>query len=101
MDRRLELQQILEEILGSDEVHFQPPASVELHYPAIIYSRAKIDSDYADNVVYRQGRKYRITVIDPDPDSEIVTAVSRLPQCKHDRHYAADNLNHDVFTISY
>lgn len=101
MDRRLELQQILEEILGSDEVHFQPPASVRMNYPAIVYAREKIDSDYADNVVYRQDRRYRVTVIDPDPDSEIVTAVSLLPMCKHDRHFVSDNLNHDVFTISY
>lgn len=100
-DRRLELQSLLEELLGSDEVHFQPPASVQLHYPAIIYSREQIVNTPANNVGYKRDLKYTITVVDPDPDSDIVTSISQLPFCKHDRHYASDNLNHDVFTLYY
>lgn len=101
MASRLQLQTELEELLGSRNVYFQPPASVRMQYPAIVYSRSNIENRHADNNVYMQSYFYEITVIDEDPDSEIVEKVSKLPTCRFDRHYKADNLNHDVFTLYY
>lgn len=98
---RLNLQTLLEEILGSDEVHFQAPESGKMNYPAIVYSLANIENKHANNEVYSQYRSYEITVIDYDPDSEIMNKVSMLPKCKFNRHFKADNLNHWVFTIYY
>ena len=101
MDRRLALHEILCRILGSRNVYFQPPASVKLKYPCIMYSRDDIQNTSADDITYKQSHFYQIIVMDYDPDSEIVHKVSRLPMCIYDRHYASDNLNHDVFTICY
>lgn len=101
LERRLELHEILCDILGSRNVYFQPPESMKMKYPAIVYSRADIDNDYADDGVYLSRRRYSVTVIDEDPDSEIVDAVALLATCKHSRHYVNDNLNHDVFTLYY
>lgn len=101
MANRLDLQTMLEELLGSRNVYYQPPASVSMRYPAIRYSRKDIDNTFADNTVYMQALCYEIIVIDKNPDSEYVKKVSRLPRCRFDRHYTADNLNHDVFTIYY
>lgn len=101
MASRLELHEKLCTILGSRNVYFQPPASVRLNYPAIIYFRKDIDNRYADDLVYKQDTAYDVTVIDSNPDSEIVVEVSRLPTCRFDRNYKADNLNHDVFTLFY
>ena len=101
MASRLELHEKFCEILGSRNVYFQPPASVRLNYPAIIYFRKDIDNRYADDLVYKQDAAYDVTVIDRNPDSEIVVKVSQLPTCRFDRHYNADNLNHDVFTLYY
>lgn len=101
MDRRPELGQLLRKILGSSNVYFQPPGTVKMGYPAIKYERTSMDTDYADDTVYRRRIRYSITVIDSDPDSEITTRVSMLPYCKFDRHYVQDNLNHDVFEILY
>lgn len=101
MNRRLELHEILCEILGSRNVYYQPPASLMMQYPAILYSRYDIENTPADNIAYKQSHFYQVTVIDKDPDSEVVYKVSRLPMCVFDRHYATDNLNHDVFTICY
>ena len=100
-DRRLALHEILCGILGSKNVYFQPPASVKLKYPCIMYSRDDIENTSADDITYKQSYFYQIIVIDYDPDSEIVHKVSRLPMCIYDRHYVSDNLNHDVFTICY
>lgn len=101
MHRRLDLQTMLEGLLGSRNVYFQPPASVKMQYPAIVYSRNKIDNDHADDGVYKQSLEYQAIVIDSDPDSEIVMKMSRLPRCEHERHYTADGLNHDVFKLYY
>lgn len=101
MDSREELQTLLEEVLGSRNVYFQPPDNVRMSYPAIVYSRNRIANDHANDDVYRQSLSYELTVIDANPDSEIVFAVSQLPMCRHDRHFKSDNLNHDVFTIYY
>ena len=101
MASRLKLQTELEELLGTKNVYYSPPASLKMQYPAIVYSRSDIDNAYANNSVYKQEYAYEITVIDRNPDSEIVKKVSRLPRCRFNRHYPSDNLNHDVFTIYY
>ena len=41
-----------------------------------------------------------MTVMTKTPDSDLTAAVSRLDQCRHDRSYIADNLYHDVFTMT-
>lgn len=72
-----------------------------MQYPAIVYSREDIENEHANNGVYMQSTAYKVIVIDADPDSEVVDKVSKLPQCTFDRHYAADNLNHDSFTLYF
>lgn len=101
MDRRLELHEVLCETLGSRYVYFQPPASVDMNYPAIVYSRKTIENIHANNSVYRQNDAYDLTVIYDDPDSVLPRQISLLPLCSHDRHYVADNLYHDTFTIYF
>lgn len=101
MSTRLELHELLCDILGSRNVYFQPPESVRMQYPAIVYSRDDIENQHADNGAYIQSTAYQLIVIDKDPDSEIVEQVKKLPCCSFDRHYAADNLNHDAFTIYF
>ena len=99
MNDRLALHELLCEKLGNRNVYFQPPESVQMKYPAIVYSRNRIENTSADNVTYRQSVSYVITVIDRDPDSEIVERVSQIPHIAYDRSYVADNLNHDVFRL--
>lgn len=101
MANRLDLQAELEELLGSRNVYFQPPASVRINYPAIVYTRSDIDNTFADDSVYMQSHFYEVTVIDEDPDSKIVEAVSKLPTCRFNRHFTSENLNHDTFIIYY
>lgn len=99
MRNREELHNALEHILGSDNVYFQPPSSIQMTYPAIVYSRKRIEPVFADNKVYITQTAYSVTVIDKNPDSQFVVEVSKLPCCVHERHFKSDNLNHDVFTI--
>ena len=99
MANRVELHELLCNILGSRNVYFQPPASVKMKYPAIVYSRSDIDNKHANNLVYKQATAYDVIVVDPDPDSTVVEAMSKLSKCRFVRHYVADNLNHDLFTL--
>lgn len=101
MDNRLELHEFLCNILGSRNVYFQPPESVKMKYPAIVYSRNDIANKHANNLVYSQKTAYDVIVIDFNPDNLFVKAVSKLPLCRFVRHYTADNLNHDLFTLYY
>ncbi len=101
MDRRLSLQEILVSILGSNNVYFQPPETIRLQYPCIIYERSDIDKKYADNRAYMSMVRYSLTLITRSPESDLVKAILELPYCSYDRYYAADTLNHDVFTLYY
>ena len=40
-------------------------------------------------------------IIDSEPDTPLFDEISQLKMCLFERHYVADNLNHDVFTIYY
>lgn len=101
MASRLELHEVLCNILGSRHVYYQPPESVKMVYPAIAYFRNTINVKHGDDLAYRKVVGYSITLIDKDPDSEFVDEIMQIPMCRFDRHYVADNLNHDVFTIYY
>lgn len=101
MPSRLELQTTLEEILGSRNVYFQPPSSVRMQYPAIIYSRKDIEKRPADDRTYHKLPSYEVILIDKNPDSKYVEKIFDLPYCSFDRHYESDNLNHDVFTLYF
>ena len=102
MGRRLELQSLLESLLPAGKrAYFQPPTNVQMQYPCIVYSRDNRDTDYADNVPYKHKKRYSVTVIDWDPDSDIPDKVAELPMSSFSRHFTADNLNHDVYTLYF
>lgn len=101
MSRRVELQELLEEILGSENVYFQPPENLKMRYDCIVYERSRIAVDHADNSPYRLHERYQVTVIYKNPDSGLVHKIAMLPMCSHERHFTADNLNHDVFNLYY
>lgn len=106
MGQRLNLHNILIGILGTtnedvSRVYFQPPETINLTYPCIVYERSRINTNFANNKPYAQQKMYTVTVIDKNPDSLIPDKISKLPMCTFSRHFTADNLNHDVFNIQY
>lgn len=101
MERRLELQRLLEEILGSSNVYFQPPPSFRMQYPAIRYEIDDFDIMRADNLSYGVTTGYLVTLIDPNPDSDVIRKLLNLPFCTFDRPYKADNLYHYAFRIFF
>lgn len=101
MATRLELQSKLEELLGEHHVYYQPPTSINMEYPAIRYSKSRINADKANNSIYKKTTKYEITVIDRMPDNPVIDKILELPYSSYDRLYKSDNLYHDVLTLYY
>lgn len=101
MASRIELQKELEKLLGSRNVYYQSPETFKMEYPAIRYSKSDIDTKFANNKLYMHKNKYEIIVIDRKPDNLVIDELLKLPMCTYDRHYTADNLNHDVLTLYY
>ena len=101
MASRLELQSKLEELNGNKNVYYNPPATINMQYPAIRYSKTNIRSRFANDSAYSLSNCYEIIVISKKPDSAVIEELIRLPYCSHDRHYVADNLHHDVLTLYY
>ena len=97
--RRHDLQEILEEICP--RVYFQPPANVQMEYPAVVYERGRADTKFADDIPYATTKQYSLTLISRNPDESIFEALAALPMCAHERFYVVDNLNHDVFNIYF
>lgn len=102
MDRRLELHEKLCEILGSRNVYFQPPETVKLQYPCIVYSLSNIDVKHADDKIYTHRNRYMVMVVCKSPDDKThENLMYEFPYCSFDRAYTADNLNHRVLTLYY
>jgi len=101
MASRLKLQQLLKTLLGSPNVYFQPPENLKLSYPCIVYARNSGETQFADDNPYTYTKRYGLTVIDKNPDSEILDKIATLPMCTFDRHYTADNLNHDTYNLYF
>ena len=101
MSSRLELQTKLEELLGNENVYYQPPETLVMKYPAIRYSKSRIESKKANDSIYLKNTKYEIIVIDRKPDNQVINKLLELPYCSYDRNYKSDNLNHDVLTLYY
>lgn len=81
------------------KVYFQPPPSVVMEYPCIVYERDDVRTEFADNKPRRTTIRYQIKVIDRDPDSDIPAKVAALPMCSFERFFTADHLNHDVYNL--
>lgn len=102
MANRLDLQEKLEELIGKSRVFFQPPESIKLKYPCLLYNLENIDQRFADDKTYLGKKRYSLTYITKNPDDnkveEILNTFSLL---RFDRCYTADNLNHYVYTICW
>ena len=114
MERRSDLLiQELSDLLGTDQVYFQPAPDFSdnsgqviltgIEYPCFIIKRTTAYQPRADdrNYLFRPG--YEVTYINRDePDDEMIYRVmEHFQRCSYQRHFVSDNLHHDLFTIYY
>lgn len=102
MNKRLSLHFQLKELIGNDNVYFQPPASVQISYPCVIYSIGNGDTKRADDVLYGYINSYQVMIITKKPDIELIEKMlAKFKMCSVSRTYIAENLNHYVFNVYY
>lgn len=87
---------------GDGHCYFNPPTDFEMSYPCIRYNYTNDNDDFADNIHYRSSKKYTVTIIDEDEDSEIPNRLKEaFLYCSSDRNYVVDGLYHFVYTVFY
>lgn len=101
MAPRQSLQTLLESILGSEEVYFQPGENITMSYPAIVYNVDGLNTKWADNLAYDQVVEWQVVFICRDPDDETWRKIGRLPRSSMNRTEVVDNLNHYYFTLYF
>lgn len=99
MAPRLELHTLLETM--APHVYFQPPSTITMSYPCIVYKRDYKDTKFADGSPYMHRKRYQVTIIDRNPDSTIPDLVAELPMCVFDRHFTLGDLNHDTYRLYF
>ena len=96
------LHDILCGVLGrKDRCYFEPPSTIVMSYPCIRYVHTNNRNGHADNIKYTTSKRYTVTIIDTDPDSEIPKRLEKLSYCSLDRRYDADGLVHWVYVLYY
>jgi len=100
MGTRLQLQTKLKTI--TTNVYFQPPETIKLTYPCIIYMRKPSRLQHADDRIYNKRNRYEIMLIDKNPDTVLPdTILNSFTNISNDTFYSAGNLHHYVFTLYY
>lgn len=100
--KRLELHEKLVTLLGSREVYFQPPETIKMKYPAIVYDMYRVNQRFADNSPYRLMPAYSVTIIVRSSDIDwLEKMLNAFEYCSVERIYTADNLVHYSFVIYY
>lgn len=102
MSSRIELQTKLEAVLGLKNVYFQPPESLKLKFPAIVYSLATIQTVKADDKNYFRNNRYTVTLIHSDPDNTLKDSIlEEFEMISMDTIYAKDNMYHYVYDLYF
>lgn len=110
---RLNLQDLLENVVepllpdveafpdGVLRAYFQKPGKLGLEYPCVLYNRDRSKVEHADNLKFFLKKRWTVTVMDRNPDSDIPDLIEALPWSELDRTFVADTVNHWVFTLFY
>ena len=102
MASRLELHSELIDILGSNNVYFQPPESFKMKYDCIVYKLNDISNDFANNNTYFYHKRYEVMLITKKADNDIVDdIIKHFHYCVYNRMFINDNLYHHIFYIYY
>lgn len=101
IQQRRTLQSKLEGLINSTNVYFQPPESVQLKYPCIVYKLSSDISLFAENNTYFNKNQYTLTIIDRSPESELIEKIRELSLLSFTTHFMANNLHHYVFSLYF
>lgn len=99
MHNRIDLDNVLRAIIAPGKVYYQPPSSIKIEYPCIIYGISTGIVRHANNAPYSYKKRYQVTLISKNPDDLVHDKIAKLSGCRFDRRFISDNLYHDNFVI--
>lgn len=83
-------------------VYYQPPESIKLTYPCIVYSEETPYVEPADNIKYKVNRRWQIMVITKDPENTLGwTIFNSLSHCTIGRIFNSNNLHHVSLSLYF
>lgn len=99
-EKRIKFHNKLKEVLGNNNVYYNPPTSTSIKYPCIIYSLKDIRSNYSNNKIYLFDHLYQVLLIGIKPHDDTKDKIlEKIPYSIFDRSYIQDNLYHYAYTI--
>lgn len=102
MGNRIELHTLISSVMPEGvTVYFQPPNSINLQFPCVIYSRTGKAENFAGNELYNSKYEYSVLVISRDPDNDLSEQLVKIPFTSYDRRYEANGLYHDVVKLYF
>lgn len=100
MGSRLDLHNELLSFLPN--VYFQPPETIQMIYPCIVYSKVEKYEMFSNDKLYTSIQGYHIIVIEHDPDSTVADEINKyFYNCTIEQYYTVNNLNHTTLTLYY
>lgn len=100
MKTRLEVQEMLEKILGSSNVYFQAPPNTGMKYPCIVYRFDRFGRDNADNQPYILTGRWEIHHMYKSIKNDIKeNMLFAAPYVTFDRRIVTDGVYNDYYTI--
>ena len=97
---RLTLHHKLVDILGSENVYYNPPESQKLNFPCIVYNLSYIEQIHADNIKYIDYTTYKITVVSKNPDHPAIRSILDIPMTKFSANYVKNGFYHCVLILN-
>lgn len=99
-EKRIKFHNKLISILGNNNVYYNPPSTIKIHYPCIIYKLKDIMTNRASNKVYSLDHVYEVSLIGTKvTDDTKDKLMTNIPYCEFNNSYISDNLYHYVYTI--
>ena len=101
MKSRIEIQNLLEEILGSKEVYFQAPPNTGMSYPCMIYDFEGFDTSFADNRPYLVSGQWTVHHMYKSIKNDLKERmVLEEPFFRWDRRIKSDGVYNDYYKIT-
>lgn len=98
----MDLHKELIQLFSPNKVYYNPPETIAMTYPCIVYNKDYIKTNKADNLNFVLHDRYQLTVIDRDPDNTAIKDILlHFQTASFDRRFVSDGLYHDVITLYY
>ena len=100
MKTRLEVQSMLDDVLGSQNVYFQAPPNTGMKYPCIVYRFENFRIDHADNKPYVMTGRWEIHHMYKSIKNDLKEKMIFVaPYVSYDRRIVTDGVYNDYYTI--